>query len=181
FGALLARSDEGERRPYSFNWVYTRGGAAASNEERLGLLPEPDDAGRREAIDLLAREPELAEHLGGVLTEQRRGPIDARRSAGRAAGEREHLHFARAGLIHLGHVPLMARLRVLEHFVELVDRTRRDASGLEARDPFGGGAGAQDGLHPRLERGVVGKARRVIDEARIGLHGRIAERLAEAA
>src|SRR5258705_3790526 len=101
----------------------------------LGLLAEDDDAGRGEAIDLLAREPELAEHLGGVLAEQRRGAIDARRRAGGAAGEREHLHLAHPGLIDLGHESQVTHLRVLEDLVEFVDGPRRYAARLQSRHP----------------------------------------------
>src|SRR3990170_3786686 len=91
-----------------------------------GPSAEGDDTVGGQALDLGAREAELAEHLGGVLAEERRRAADRRRRRRRPHREREHARAAVPGLLDLGDEPEVLRLGVLERLVELVDRPRGD-------------------------------------------------------
>src|SRR5439155_12667984 len=102
-------------------------------------VAERDHAGGGEPLDLLAREPELAQDLGGVLAEKRRRAVDPGRRPRGASGKAEESHAPLPGLIHRRHELEVAHLRILEDLVELVDRARRDARRLQPRDPLAGG------------------------------------------
>src|SRR2546427_11004062 len=115
---------------------------------------ERDRAGGDEALDVGRRDADLAEDLGRVLAEQRRGPADGRGRGGGAHGKVEHPGGAVAGLLDLGDGLEVLDLRIGEDLVELVDGPGRDRRALETLLPLGGG-GAGAGP-PRAGRGLVG-------------------------
>src|SRR5712692_4024907 len=112
---------------------------------------ERHDTPSREPVDLVAREPELGEHLGGVLAEERRGAADRGGRRRRADGEGEHLRLAVAGLVDLRDEAQVLHLRVLEDLIELVDRPRGDLRRLEALYPLGRRRAPERRLDPRLQ------------------------------
>src|SRR5215475_4179667 len=143
-------------------------------------VAQRDDTGGREAIDLLARESDLAKHFGGVLAEQRRGPFDARRRSGRASRESQDADRADAGLVHRLDEAEEPHLWVLEYLVKFVDGAGGDGGGLETGRPLDRARRRQNLLDVTLELGVVRDTRLVRGEARIGFHGGIVEGRAEA-
>src|SRR6266566_5737020 len=128
---------------------------------------ERDRAGGDEALDVGRRDADLAEDLGRVLAEQRRGAADGRGRGGGAHGKAEHPGGAVAGLLDLGDGLEVLDLRIGEDLVELVDGPGRDRRALEALLPLGGGGAGEGLLDAGAELVVMGQPRVVRGEARI--------------
>src|SRR6185436_5161119 len=90
--------------------------------------------------DLVLAEPELGQHLVGVLAEVRR----RRHDVARRARERDRLtHEVDHLLLLIAHAACdaeMLHLRIAERLVDRVDRPARHAGLVQRVDPFGAGA-----------------------------------------
>jgi len=82
--------------------------------------------------------------------------------------------------VSLAHFELaVAHLRILQHLFDVVDRTARNARGVESLDPFERRPGAKQGIELRGEFVAAPHPVRTREETRIGRQFRCAHGLAQ--
>src|SRR4051794_17814851 len=117
------------------------------------------DFAQSQLRDLVVRIPDLAKNLLRVLALFRYPGDDTRRRAGQADCLSHHANVAALGVFQRRRNAEMADLGIGEYFVDLVDRARRHALGLERAQPVGRGALGEDRPQQRLDlRSVTGAA-----------------------
>src|SRR5580765_984081 len=107
------------------SWAAPRPGptASAMASARPGLSGE--------RVDLAILETCLLKHLARVLPEQGRGTADDRRRLGHLDRRAERLDSPKRRVHRLDHHATCAHLRIREHLGVVIDRTARQAVGLE--------------------------------------------------
>src|ERR1700680_2109567 len=127
-----------------------RGGAADMDRTRVG-----------HAVDLGVGKSMLAQHLGGVLAEDRCAMFRAARRRGEFDRQADRLHRAELAVMGLDDHLAGERLLVVVHLPDVEGRTGRHAGTLEQLEPFAARPFAQLDRQHRLELLEVPHALRI--------------------